>query len=193
MSQRLGSNRWGRGAVPLMCVAVVAAAVACGSHARPNRTVLSPPISARPLAPTATEAEGAKHAAVSTYLDMWRSFAAAGATSDWQSLDLGRHATGAALETLRKGLRADGLRGLVSKGSVTHAAAAMSVNPLTDPTTVVVADCADSTTALKYRVEGGQLADDVAGGRRAISAIVAKQVDGTWRVSDFGVHGVGTC
>ncbi|MET8763061.1 hypothetical protein [Lentzea sp. NPDC004782] len=56
-----------------------------------------------------------------------------------------------------------------------------------------VTDCGDSTNALKYRKDSGQLADDVPGGKRRITATVEKQADGTWKVTDFGVLDLGTC
>ena len=41
---------------------------------------------------------------------------------------------------------------------------------------------------------GGEArADTKPGGRQLINAIVEKQADGSWKVSDFGVHDTGTC
>ena len=56
-----------------------------------------------------------------------------------------------------------------------------------------ITDCGDSTNWLKYRKDNGMLADDVPGGRRLIKATVEKQSDGTWKVSDYGVHEIGSC
>lgn len=124
---------------------------------------------------------------------MWGDFVAASATSDWQSPKLGQYATGLALSTLSRGLYADHYNGLVSKGTPTHTAQVSSVDPPNNPTKVIVTDCSDSTKALKYRADNGQLANDSPGGRRLINATVQKQSDGSWKVSDFGVQGVGTC
>ena len=68
-----------------------------------------------------------------------------------------------------------------------------SVDPPSNPTTVIVRDCSDSTNALKYRADNGQPANDGPGGRRLINATVEKQSDGSWKVSDFGVQPVGSC
>ncbi|MFI6098179.1 hypothetical protein ACIA8G_21675 [Lentzea sp. NPDC051213] len=124
---------------------------------------------------------------------MWKSFVAAAATSDWQAAQLGQYATGTALTNLTRGLYADHYNGLVTKGEPTHDAKVDSVDPPVNPTKVIVTDCSDSTNALKYRADNGQLADDKPGGRHLINAIVDKQPDGSWKVSDFGVHEVGTC
>ncbi|MEV8442142.1 hypothetical protein AB0425_32605 [Actinosynnema sp. NPDC051121] len=138
-------------------------------------------------------ADNAKLHALAAYQGMWDAFAAAAATSDWQSPQLGRYATGLALSTLSRGLYADHHNGLVSKGSPTHNTQVSSVDPPVNPAKVIVSDCSDSTDALKYRADNGQPADDGAGGRRLIKATVEKQSDGSWKVSDFGVQGVGTC
>lgn len=51
------------------------------------------------------------------YRGMWQDFAAAGATSDWQSPRLGRSATAVALTNLSRGLYADRYNRLVTRGS----------------------------------------------------------------------------
>lgn len=124
---------------------------------------------------------------------MWRDFADAAVTSDWRSPALARNATGAALSTLSRGLYADHYNGLVSRGRPVSNPQVSSVDPVVSPTTVVIADCGDSTTWKKYRADNGQPADDGPGGRRQINAIVKKAVDGSWKVTDFGIQAVGTC
>jgi hypothetical protein len=138
-------------------------------------------------------ADKAKLHALAAYRGMWDDFVAAAATSDWQSPKLGQYATGLALSTLTRGLYADHYNGLVSKGSPTHNVQVSSVDPQANPAKVIVRDCSDSTDALKYHADNGQPANDGAGGRRLIKATVEKQPDGSWKVSDFGVQGVGTC
>jgi hypothetical protein len=97
------------------------------------------------------------------------------------------------LTNLSRGLYADHANGLVTKGEPKLDPSVSSVEPPDVPTKIVVTDCGDSTNWLKYRKDNGQLADDNPGGRQLINAIVEKQSDGSWKVSDFGVHGVGTC
>jgi hypothetical protein len=124
---------------------------------------------------------------------MWRDFAAAGTTSNWQSPTLAQHATGLALSTMSRGLYADHYNGLVTKGTATHDPQVSSTGPAADPTTVVVTDCSDSAHYLKYAASSGKPANDGPGGRQQINATVEVQADGSWKVSDFGVQAVGTC
>jgi hypothetical protein len=124
---------------------------------------------------------------------MWQDFAKAGTTSDWQSPALAQHATGIALSNMSRGLYADHYNGLVTQGTATHDPQTSSMVPPSDPNTVVVTDCSDSTHYLKYYGSSGKPANDGPGGRQLINATVQKQSDGTWKVSDFGVQAVGTC
>jgi hypothetical protein len=123
---------------------------------------------------------------------MWQDFATAGTTSDWQSAALAQYATGSALSNMSRGLYADHYNGLVTKGTATHNARATSATPAADPTKVIVTDCSDSTTYEKFYTNG-KPANDGAGGRQLINAIVQMQPGGDWKVTDFGVQVVGTC
>jgi hypothetical protein len=127
-----------------------------------------------------------------SYRGMWAAFVEAGRTSDWQSATLGRYATGLALTNLTRGLYADNLNKLITKGEPVLSPAVASVEPSDDPIKVLVSDCADSTNWLKHRSSDGSLAD-TPGGRRLINAVVERQTDKSWKVSDFGVQKVGTC
>jgi hypothetical protein len=118
--------------------------------------------------------------------------AKAGETSDWRSPLLSRHATGDALSVMSRGMYADHLNGLVSKGAPKDHPRVTSAVPAGDPTTVMISDCGDSTHWLKYRRDSGRLADS-GGGRRSITAEVKKQPDGTWKVTQFAVEGLGSC
>jgi len=182
--------------VVLLVVSTAFALGACGagntSSAQP-RTTTSTPGSATASTKATSPADAAKQQAMTAYLGMWNDFVSAAATSDWQSRKLGQYATGLALSTLSRGLYADHSNHLVSRGAPTHNTQESSVDPPANPTTVTVTDCSDSTKALKYRTDNGQLANDSPGGRRLINATVQKQSDGSWKVSDFGVQGLGTC
>jgi hypothetical protein len=138
-------------------------------------------------------ADKAKHDALEAYLGMWQDFVVAGRTSDWQSSALGNHATGIALQTLSRGLYSDHYKGLVTKGEPVLSPSVSSAEPADAPTKIVVTDCGDSTNWLKYRKDNGELADNEPGGHQLINAIVEKQSDASWKVSDFGVHEVGSC
>lgn len=151
------------------------------------------PTSISETAPTAATADKAKQDAVASYHAMWQDFVSAGRTSDWQSSELGRHATGIALQKLSRGLYTDHQNGVVTRGEPALNPSVSSAEPKTKPTKIVITDCGDSTNFLKYDAKTGQLADDEPGGRRLINAIVELQTDGTWKVSDFGIHEVGSC
>lgn len=141
---------------------------------------------------SAASSASAKRAATAAYLGMWQDMATAGQTSDWRSPLLARHATGDALSTISRGLYADHVNGLISKGAPKDSPRVTSAVPATAPTTVMVSDCGDSTGWLKYRKGSSSPVGDK-GGRRAITAEVHQQVDGTWKVARFAVEGLGSC
>ncbi|WP_300015838.1 hypothetical protein [Pseudonocardia sp.] len=142
-------------------------------------------------APSADDLAGQE--ALAAYRGMWDDFVAAGTTSDWQSTSLGRHATGQALTNLSRGLYADSANGLVTRGAPVLSPEVSSVEPSGAPVRVIVADCGDSTNWLKYREDDGTRATDGSGGRRLINALVERQSDGSWKVSDYGVQELGSC
>jgi len=182
----------------LIVTALVAAGCSSGSPSDPAPADGGPSAS-RPASPpttpspSASPADAARRGAITAYLGMWEDMAAAGETSNWQDARLGQHATGTALTNVTRGLYTDKANGLVSKGRPKNTPQVSSVEPPSAPTKVIVADCGDSTNWLQYRVDNGQPADNSPGGRREINAVVEKQTDGAWRVTDFGVHGIGTC
>lgn len=138
-------------------------------------------------------ANPARANAVSAYRAMWDGFAVAGTTADSGSELLGQHAAGAALDKLKRSLQSDREKGLVTRGKPVLDPKVSAADPADDPRKITITDCGDSTNWLKYRKDSGMLANDVPGGRRLIKASVEKQADGTWKVSDYGVHEVGSC
>lgn len=124
---------------------------------------------------------------------MWEDYAVAGETSNGQDPRLKQHATGIALTKIEDGLEAAKDKGLVSKGRPEVNPRVSSVEPPSAPTKVVISDCGDSTEWIQVRADTGEPADDSPGGKREINAVVEKQADGVWRVTDFGVHGIGSC
>jgi hypothetical protein len=124
---------------------------------------------------------------------MWQDMARAATTSDWKSPRLADHATGDALSAISRGLYADHVNGLVSRGAPKDYPKVTSAVPTQHPTTVLVADCGDSSHWLKYRKGTGKLADDKPGGRQSITAEVKRLSDGSWKVDRFAVEAVGSC
>lgn len=173
------------------------AAVACGSQdpqapafpPNPSRSVEAPP---SPSAPS--PADTAREQAKAAYVGMWQAMARAGQTSDWRSPELASYATGNALTTITRSLYADHFNHVVSRGTPKNFPQVTSVEPPNAPETVMISDCGDSTGTSKVMEANGQPAPgDAPGGRRSIVAEVKKQPDGTWKVNQFAVQGVGTC
>lgn len=71
----------------------------------------------------------ARRQATAAYLGMWRDMAVAARTSDWRSPLLARHATGAALGAITRGMYADRRNGLVTKGAPRNAPEAARLSP----------------------------------------------------------------
>jgi len=142
--------------------------------------------------PYVSAAEVARSQATTAYLGMWQDMTKAGTTSDWNSPELAHHATADALSAISRGMYADHLNGLVTKGEPKNAPKVSSATPAESPTMVLISDCGDSTGWLKYRKDNGKLADDKPGGRQAITAEV-KKLNGAWKVTRFAVEAVGSC
>jgi hypothetical protein len=124
---------------------------------------------------------------------MWDDMAVASEASDWQDPRLGQHATGTALTNITRGLYADKANGLITKGRPKNSPQVTFVEPPAVPNKVIIADCGDDSHWQHYRADTGQPANDGPSGRRQINAVVERQQDGAWRVTDFGIHEVGTC
>jgi len=142
--------------------------------------------------PSVSLSEIAGERASAAYVGMWRDMVAAARTSDWKSPVLARYATGEALSVISRSVYTDYRNGLITKGVPKNSPRVIAVTPETDPSTVMISDCGDSTHWLKYRKETGELADDEPGGRQAITAEV-KRYAGGWKVSRFAVEAVGSC
>ncbi len=163
----------------------------------PTQKVTSPsstaPASASSAPPAPQPAVSAQTAALASYLAMWRDFATAGHTSNWKSPALAAHATGDALLQMSRGLYADHYNGLITKGYPVDHPTVTKATPATAPTTILISDCGDSSHWLQYVAKTGKLADDIPGGRQAITAEAKKQPNGSWKIDRFAVQGVGTC
>lgn len=177
---------------------VLLALAACNSNGPIERGGASAgadgaPSSQVPASPTSLSVARARQRATVAYVGMWREMAKAGEESDWRSPNLSTYATGDALSTISRGMYADHLNGFVYKGRPKNYPKVTSMDPLSDPNTVLISDCGDSTHWLKYRADNGKLADDEPGGRRSITAEVKRQSDGKWKVTRFAVEEIGSC
>ncbi len=169
----------------------VATSSAASSPARANGTPSPSP------SPTSA-AEVASSEAVAAYLGMWRATAVASHSSDWQSPELSRYASGSALQVITGTLYADRFNKVVSRGQSVNHPTVTSADPPAAPTTVLLADCGDDSGWQKYHADpgqpdDGQLVAGSSGGRRQITAEVRLHQDGAWRVTRFAVGSVGSC
>lgn len=171
-------------------VAVCTSACTTDDTTKPDVRVAD---SAKPTTSSSANTDTAEHSALRAYEEMWKAFTDAATNGNGEARGLGEFATGTALATLSRSLKTDHRGGIVTKGEPTHAVRILSVEPAVNPIKVILADCSDSSKALKYRASTDQLVNDVPGGRRLINGIVERQSDGSWRVSDFGVQEVGSC
>lgn len=183
----------GRSRSVLVVALVLLAGCSVGTPPADTAQPSAPPAPTQQVSPTPSADELAGQEALAAYRGMWEDFVVAGTTSDWQSPELGRHATGVALTNLSRGLYADSANGLVTRGEPVLSPEVSSVEPASAPVRVIVTDCGDSTNWLKYREEDDSLATQGPGGRRLINAVVERQSDGSWKVSDYGVQELGSC
>lgn len=181
-----------RGGVAVTGVLVMASCGARDATSSSNAPSLASPTWAAP--PASSPPAVATKAAVAAYVGMWRAMARAGETSDWQSLELGYYATGEALATITRSLYTDHLNKVVTRGAPTNSPVVRDAEPVNAPTKVLIEDCGDSTSWLKYYQGTDRPAGSGSGGgRRFVTAEVLRQSDGSWLVSRFAVRGLSTC
>lgn len=174
------------------CIGVLVAGCSGEPPTGAGRTSTSAaPTTAAATSSTASAAELARDAATDAYRGIWRAMANAGETSDWRSPELAKYATGDALGVINRSLYTDHLNGVVTKGAPKLSPQVSGMTPENHPTTITISDCGDSSHWLKYK--DGRPLNDEPGGRRAITAEVKKQPDGSWKVTRFAVEAVGTC
>ncbi len=123
---------------------------------------------------------------------MWKAYAQAGHTSDWQAPFLSQFASGDALQFMTRDLYADHYNGVVTKGEPVNNPQVTSVSPEGTPKSVMIEDCGDDRNWLQYRTDGSLL-DDEPGAVHRIVAEVRLHTDGRWRVTRFAVDVPGSC
>jgi hypothetical protein len=195
---RQASSVFRLGAVPhrtrglATCGLIVAVlATGCGG----SNSSRSSPASTRTERTTSANdqpATRAREEAVTAYNAMWADMASAARTADYQSPRLERHAAGDALSQLSRGLYANKQHGIVAKGNPVTNPTVTSVTPSTNPTSVAIIDCFDSTHWLNYVAATGELQNDTPGARHATTATVVLK-DGSWKVTDLAVAQDGSC
>ena len=161
----------------------VTAATAChhGSNAAPTAT---PPATAAPTAPALPTRE-----ALEAYRAMWDTVVSAARTADPDAPALRRYASDKALARIVTALYLHHEQGQVILGTL--ALAPTVDTDQSNPTTVRISDCVDTSLWLVYRTTGG-LVDDTPGGPHATTATMTN-INDQWLVSTLDINGVGTC
>jgi hypothetical protein len=185
-------NRW---ALRLAVLALAMAAASCTSKPSPKSTP-TPSTSLRAPSSTASPVDpkvAAVQDAVAAYRGMWQAYSAAVQVPNPDSPDLSRYATGNALHTLVTGLKSVKDRGLKGTGAIVLSPQVTQISPVDAPTKVGIRDCFDDGGTHLVRASPGLPYNDTPGGRRLCLATVERQADSSWKVTGFGLQGVGTC
>lgn len=188
-------RRWtaASGVVIACLIATLACTPENSSVPSGSKTSSAPSSGNAPPSSAASPADVAGQQATQAYVGMWQAMAGAGETSNWQAPELVQYATGNALTTITRSLYADHFNHVVSRGKPVNHPTVSTVDPPNNPTTVRINDCGDSTNWLQYKEGTNQPVDNSPGGRRSIAAEVKKQADGSWKVDQFAVEGLGSC
>jgi hypothetical protein len=122
---------------------------------------------------------------------MWRDVEVADRTANYNDPHLKDHLTGATLTMWINVLRKENSEGEIATGTVRWKPHAVSASPAANPTQVILQDCSsDASWLLRHR--DGSLIDNTPGGDHLVKAAVVL-ANGTWKVSELAVGGVGTC
>jgi len=166
---------------------------ACTQKPKPSPTATpNASLHAPSAGPSSPDPRAQVQAAVAAYTNLLNAFTAASNAGTDDTTELARYATGSALQVLAKGLADNKAKGLHAQGTpVIDPPQVTEISPVSDPTTVKVTGCVDSTHWRLYN-SSGQLADSGPWGRRATSAQIDRS-GGVWKVSALAIQGVGKC
>lgn len=185
---------WRYGAAMLAVVAMLSGCTPTRSQPESSPT----PTPGVPLHTPSTSATietdvAAVQEAVAAYRGMWDAYMRVLAAPDPDSPDLARYAAGGALMTLVNGVRMAEDQGLKGEGTFTVSPRVTEITPTSGPTKIGISDCVDTSRSRIVRASPGPPYSDPPGGRRLCLATVEQQADGSWKVTSFGLHEVGTC
>jgi hypothetical protein len=173
-------------------------ALAAGCTATTGQPDIAPPTPSpptRPHSPPPNPALDPYHdphqQAIDAYLGTQHAYLSAVAVADPHHPDLSVHTAGTALDLLRDTLASLRSRGLRGRGDATYQPAIDTYDNPDRPTKITIRDCMDTSSTELYAASG-QPYEDQPGGLRLVVATV-EIVDGTWKVTGLGIHGVDTC
>ncbi len=177
----------------VIALAVAATGTACTSTA--EQPVALPSSTTTPVQATSTTSPSQtatpEQQVVDAYLSMQKAFDKAGQTSNPDDPDLPKYAAGAALTLLRNGLRSMRGKGLIAKGETINHPKVESLTPPDAPRAARIRDCMDTRDDVAYKANGEPYKDTPGGFRLVIADM--ERIDGFWKVTGMGVHGVGSC
>jgi len=128
---------------------------------------------------------------LAAYAGMWRAYAAAARTADYQPGALSRYAAGDALMILTRSLYENHQRGVVLRGAPVLDPQVTAMTPAAAPDSSSVTDCADDSRWLQYTTSGKPASGAPAGRHRIYARL---QLFGTaWKVTTVVVEKAGTC
>jgi hypothetical protein len=175
-------------------VAALAGCVAAGAagcsgspagHVRPARS------SSPPAAASVGTAGDPRAQILDAYTGMWRAYAAAARTADYQPGALSQYAAGDALTVLTRSLYDDHQDGVVLRGAPALAPRVTRMTPAADPDSSRVTDCADDSRWRQY-TPSGRPASGAPAGRHRIYAQL-RLFSPVWKVIYLVVEKAGTC
>jgi ketosteroid isomerase-like protein len=167
---------------------VSAGAAGCGGSPASH---LSPVLPA-PSAAGSTAAPGDSRALIlDAYAGMWRVYAVAARTADYQPGALSQYAAGDALMILTRSLYDDYQDGVELRGAPALNPQVTAMTPAADPDSSSVTDCADDSRWLQYTTSGKPAGGAPAGRHRIYARL---QLFGSaWKVTTVVVEKAGTC
>jgi hypothetical protein len=165
------------------------AAAGCSSSSPPTHEPATP---APPATARSTQSPGDPHAQIlAAYTSMWRAFAAAARTADYQPGPLEQYAEGNALTLLTHGLYVNHQHGVVIHGAPVLDPKVTGLIPPGNPSKATVTDCADDRHWLEYSTSGRPVAGASTGHRRIYAWL--QLFGSTWKVTYVVVEKAGTC
>lgn len=185
-----------RKVLALIAVLATSAVFGCTSKAPSPSATPAPAVSLRVSSSPSASARSqidAIEQAMAAYRGMWRAYNEAIEIPDPNSPELSRYATGTALQTLIKGLTWARDRGVRGTGEIVLSPLVSEISPAKNPTKIGIRDCSNDAGTHLVAKPGASPYADTPGGRRLCLATVELQPDSSWKVTSFGLRGVGTC
>jgi hypothetical protein len=180
--------------VPALVVLLAASAFSagCTRHTTPTATPSTSASATAPASIPSSRSGAGAATAVDAYRGMWQAYIEAATISDPAYGPLTRYTQGDALAVFVKGLTSIRDDGLVGQGDVALHPEVTAAHPNTQPPTVELKDCVDTSATHLVKRDGSPY-QDTPGGRRAAKATVSQLADGSWKVSGFALFSIGSC